>query len=113
MSPRHFETHIVEWEGRRIEVRYEPDWLNRRQDDPDVQYHVAHLNIQTIEPVRAPLPITETGYRSHFIHPSIIEEAGGPVAYVLAWIKREAYAPHWLKIQTRFDQPSLFDDPPW
>jgi len=108
MSPRHFETHICEWEGRRIEVRYEPDWLNRQQD-PDNQYQVGHLDIRTIAPENAPLPITETGYRSHFIHPSIIDEAGGPVAYVLAWIKREAYAPHWLKIQTEFEQPSLFD----
>ena len=47
-------------------------------------------------------PITKTGHCSHFIHPSIIEDAGGPVAYVLAWIKRAAYAPHWLKIQTLF-----------
>jgi hypothetical protein len=109
MSPRHFETHIIEWEGRRIEVRYEPDWLNR-QNDVDSEYLVGHLDIRTIAPGNAPIPITETGYRSHFIHPSIIEDAGGPVAYVLAWIKREAYAPHWLKIQTQFEQPSLFDD---
>lgn len=108
MSPRHVETHIIEWEGRRIEVRYEPDWLNR-QKYVDSEYQVGHLEIRTVAPESAPIPITETGYRSHFIHPSIIEEAGGPEAYVLAWIKREAYAPHWVKIQTEFEQPSLFD----
>ena len=76
----------------------------------DREYVVGHLDIRTIGPQSALPPITETGHRSHFIHPSIIEDAGGPVAYVLASIKSEAYAPHWLKIQTLFEQPSFFDD---
>jgi hypothetical protein len=87
----------------------EPDWFNR-QNNVDREYLAGHFDIRTIGPQSALPPITETGHRSHFIHPSIIEDAGGPVAYVLAWIKRAAYAPHWLKIQTLFEQPSFFDD---
>ncbi len=30
---------------------------------------IAHLEIRSIKPERAPLPITETGYRSHFHQP--------------------------------------------
>ena len=42
---------------------------------------VAHLDITTIEPPRAPLPITETGYRSHFLHPDEVAAYGGPEAF--------------------------------
>ena len=87
-------------------MRYEPDWCNR-QNNVDREYLIGHWDIRTIAPKSALPPITKTGHCSHFIHPSIIEDAGG---YVLAWIKREAYAPHWLKIQTQFEQPSLFDE---
>lgn len=34
-----------------------------------------------------PHPISETGYRSHFVHPQHIEEEGGPVAHVQAWLR--------------------------
>lgn len=33
---------------------------------PDYFKDVAHLEIRSIAPERAPLPITATGYRSHF-----------------------------------------------
>ena len=31
-------------------------------------------------------PISETGYRSHFLNAQVFEEAGGPVAYAEAWL---------------------------
>ena len=62
---RLIETFRVEWSDISIEIRYEPNWLNL-----DIGYDTAHLAIVSIAPDRAPLPITETGYRSHFT-PSI------------------------------------------
>ena len=45
-----------------------------------------------------PLPITETGYRSHFPHPADVEHLGGPVAYVEAWLDAMAQSKAWRRI---------------
>ncbi|MGX5774989.1 hypothetical protein ACWKW0_09380 [Methylorubrum zatmanii] len=54
-----------------------------------------HLEIRTIEPERAPLPITETGYRSHFLHGSELKEHGGALPFVLAWLEHAARTQAW------------------
>jgi hypothetical protein len=54
-----------------------------------------HLEIESITPERAPLPITETGYRSHFTSPDAVAACGGPVAFVEAWLETESQAPDW------------------
>jgi hypothetical protein len=41
---------------------------------------VEHLAVESVSPERARLPITETGYRSHFVHPGTVAAYGGPVA---------------------------------
>lgn len=69
--------HAITWEGIALQVRWCPNWCNI----------IAHLEIQSDNDV--PLPITETGYRSHFIHAEHIEAEGGPVAYALAWLEHE------------------------
>lgn len=45
----------------------------------------AHLEIVTAD--RSPHPISETGYRSHFCPRVEVEDAGGPLAYVTAWLE--------------------------
>lgn len=72
------------WNGIDIEVRWQPDWL--AFDDETI---TGHLEVRSVAPERAPLPITSTGYRSHFIHAEAIEAEGGPVAYVAAWLAHE------------------------
>ena len=55
-----------------------------------------HLAIESIAPERAPLPITGTGYRSHFMQPGTIAAHGGDVvAQVKAWLDEEAAGPEW------------------
>jgi hypothetical protein len=51
-----------------------PPWLGM----PPSQYHPTHLQIEAVQPPREPLPITETGYKSHFVAIEAIEAAGGP-----------------------------------
>ncbi|HEY1612097.1 MAG TPA: hypothetical protein VGF97_00210 [Rhizomicrobium sp.] len=58
-----------DWQGITVSVSYEPDW--RGMDA------TAHLEIQLIAPDWQVLPITETGYRSHFLPRGIVEEEGG------------------------------------
>lgn len=58
------------WDSVAIEISYEPDWSGLSELGWDRQ--VAHLSLTSIDPERAPLPVTETGYRSHFLSPTEI-----------------------------------------
>ena len=91
---------LLEWRGILIHVRYNPDYTGS-----DV---IAHLEIETKEPVHAPLPMTETGYRSHFHPRGTVEEAGGPSAFVLAWLEHEAGRKGWADIEASARQYALF-----
>lgn len=95
-----------DWQGITLEVTYEPDWLNMGDRDPNLGH--AHLEIRAIKPERAPLPITETGYRSHFLHPGEIDLLGGPVAYVQTWLDEMAQSREWRDYEERSRQLSLF-----
>lgn len=91
--------HRLTWRGIEIEVRYTP-----------LQWKViAHLEIESVAPERAPLPITETGYRSHFHQPGTVEANGGDVvAHVIAWLEEEAEKPEWKRHVETCRQFSLF-----
>ena len=67
-----------------------------------------HIEIHVIRPKTAALPITETGYRSHFIDALELVNAGGPVTFVNAWLDREARTAAWNKRQTARQQGDLF-----
>lgn len=70
---------------------------------------IAHLEIESINPDRAPLPITETGYRSHFFHTGTIDLSDfDPVTEVRNWIEKEAASPKWQKMILADRQMSLF-----
>lgn len=79
--------HHFTWQGIEIEATYTPQkWGGV----------IAHLEIRSVKPERAPLPITSTGYRSHFHQPGTIEAHGGDVvAQVIAWLDEEAAKPEW------------------
>lgn len=98
------ETYGFSWRGITVRVSYSLDWLNL--SDPAME--VAHLEVNSINPDRAPLPFTETGYKSHFIHPNEIEHAGGPEAYARAWLDHAAQSPAWIKKEEAAKQLSLF-----
>jgi hypothetical protein len=93
--------HIT-WQGITIKVRYTPCWFEMPG------YETAHLEVSAIAPDRAPLPFTETGYRSHFLPAEQIDSAGGPVAYVLAWLEEAAKSPAWQGHVNIAQQLTLF-----
>ena len=98
--------------------RYEIDWLNPvTRENVRIRFTHAreylssgsdHLEIESIKPKRAPLPITETGYRSHFMQAPDLINAGGPVTFVTAWIGQEAKGKAWSKAATVKAQGDLF-----
>ena len=61
-----------------------------------------------VRPKRASIPITETGYRSHFIDSEELSLAGGPVAFALARLDAEANSKEWQKREFVRRQGDLF-----
>jgi hypothetical protein len=74
------------WQGIGIEATYTPrKWSI-----------IAHLEIRSVAPEGAALPITSTGYRSHSHPIGTVEAHGDDVAtQVTAWLVEEATKPEW------------------
>ena len=106
MAERTIITEEISREGISLRISYERDWLNMGEDRPE--YSHAHIEVRSIAPDRAQLPITETGYRSHFLHPWEVEEAGGATAFVLGWLDDAARSPEWRATKAKLAQPDLF-----
>jgi hypothetical protein len=87
----------IDWHGVTIRIVF---WKRRWHSDFD------HLEITAMND--AQIPITETGYRSHFLPDGIVQERGGPEAYVLAWLDHEADGAAWKKREEASRQMSLF-----
>lgn len=90
-------THSLTWNGRGLTITHEPDWLPGFRD---------HLEIRSDD--GDPLPITETGYRSHFLPSAELAHAGGPVAFVRAWLDRAATSPSRQRAEEARKQFALF-----
>ncbi len=99
---RHSQTHRLTWQGIALLVAYNPASFGSGN------YAVAHLEVRTITPEGVRLPITETGYRSHHLSPVYVDQAGGPVAYAVAWLDAEARKPEWRRYVEASRQLSLF-----
>lgn len=67
-----------------------------------------HLEIVSENPERAPLPITRTGYLSHFINSLDLVNAGGPVTFVASWLERRAQTKEWRAAEAKRRQTDLF-----
>jgi hypothetical protein len=93
------------WRGRTLEVRHTPDYLVAGTD---------HVEVEVMAPEGAPLPITETGYRSHFLPAELVAERGGAKAFVAQWLDNEAVsnAKAWAKADAKWRQPELDLGPP-
>lgn len=90
-------TSQFDWRGVTIRIVFRK---RRWKSDFD------HLEITAMND--AQIPITETGYRSHFLPDGIVEEHGGPEAYVLAWLDHEAESEAWKEKFETAKQLSLF-----
>lgn len=92
------QTHRLTWRHARLEITHTRDYLEKGHD---------HIEVAVKAPKGAPIPITETGYRSHFLPASEIESAGGVVPFVAAWLDREATTKAWQQIEFRWRQLEL------
>jgi hypothetical protein len=67
-----------------------------------------HIEIEAVEPKRAMLPITETGYRSHFIKSEDVDRCGGVRRFVTEWLASAAASKPWQRSQQAAKQGDLF-----
>ena len=81
------EEHNITWRGIGLTVTFTPEKFGM----------IDHVEIMTAG--RQPLPITETGYRSHFIAVGAVQDHGEPVAFVTAWLDHEAKRVGWSGVQ--------------
>lgn len=89
----------INWCNIPVTIRHCPSWLS-----DSVGLTVQHIVVQSAN--RVPLPITNTGYRSHFLNgeEALMEYNNDPVAFVTAWLESAAKEKQWLDQQ----QMSLF-----
>lgn len=87
------------WRDVICRVRHTPNYLSKGW---------SHIEIIVVSPKKAPLPITETGYRSHFLDEDLLKREGGPVTFFLDWIEREAATKAWAKTEFKWRQGDLF-----
>lgn len=81
------EQHPITWRGVELEITFTPEKFGL----------VDHIEIMAAG--RAPLPVTEIGYRSHFIAVGTVAHHGGAVAFVTAWLDHEAARTGWSGAQ--------------
>ena len=106
-SERSIVIETFDWRGITVQVEYEADWLGAAARGSHLLVS-GHLQLRSLVPDRAPLPVTVTGYRSHFLPMGEVERAGGPVAYATAWLDRMAQSREWKQYEEGGRQLSLF-----
>ena len=88
------------WLDVTFRVRHTPDYIIKGTD---------HIELIVIAPKREQLPITETGYLSHFTTDSKqVPNAKAGLAFLLDWIEREAKTKRWQKLDCKRRQLDLF-----
>lgn len=95
---------VIVWQGIRIQIAYQPNWLAGIND-----FTMAYFDITAINPPKAALPITTTVYRSHFLHPDYVAAQGGPEAFVKAWLDAAAHSTSWQTNSAASRQLDLFE----
>lgn len=92
-------TERFTWRGVSMTATHTRNWLSDGW---------SHLELRVVKPKGIPVPITTTGYLSHFTEEDLVRTAGGPAAFFLAWLDREAGSKKYLSTLARWQQLDLF-----
>jgi hypothetical protein len=87
------------WHGIEMSATHSPDYISAGW---------SHLELRVLKPKGRPVPITDTGYLSHFLDEDDLKAAGGPAAFFLAWLEREASSKAYKLALARWQQLDLF-----
>ena len=106
-----------QWQHVAFRVRHTPDYLIKGTDHlellvikPRCQGRASSTQLQAraSSTTREALPITETGYLSHFVYGREVPNAKAALAFFLDWIAREAKSKRWQKADNKRRQLDLF-----
>ncbi len=87
------------WRHAALSIKHTPNYLTDGW---------SMIESTVIAPKGAPLPITTTGYRSHFLDERELTAAGSPAAYVARWLDHEARGKAWALVEFKWRQGDLF-----
>lgn len=95
------QNYTLHWRDIEISIKFDPSWLSGE---------FSHLEIETVSPKNAPLPITQTGYKSLFHPIGTVEEMtnGDIAAFMKEWLDRKAASKEWKDYVERSRQRELF-----
>ena len=92
-------TQRFTWRGVEMTASHEPNYMSEGW---------SHIELRVVRPKGKPVPITNTGYLSHFLDEDDLKAAGGPAAFFLAWLEREAGSKAYKKALAKWAQLDLF-----
>ncbi len=101
-----YETHSLNWNSVEIEVRYCRSWSKSFADT--YGHKLRHLEVRSVSPERAALPITETGYKSMFLNYPELDSEADPVCLIREILDEAARSPEWITRQDANRQMSFF-----
>lgn len=93
-APQNFS---IVWDGIPVEITYHQRRWSSDFDHIELRVPTGHV-----------LPVSETGYRSHFLPHGVVEEYGDAQGFVSAWFDHEAKSPEWKARKDAARQMSLF-----
>lgn len=93
------------WRGITIEIKASVPF---RTYGEIYGHDMYHIEVLSVEPERAPLPISETGYLSIWLSELQLEEFGGALVYVTEFLEHEAKAKNWKTQEEAGRQYQLF-----
>jgi hypothetical protein len=99
----------ADFEKQVFTVQFEYLTLEIRYDPYPFCVDIEHYEIITIDPERSPHPMSETGYKSLFIHPKWTKDCGGaPQDFISFALEEAAKKPAWKDYLAGSRQLSLF-----
>lgn len=87
------------WNDIVLSVRHQQDYSSKGWD---------HIELRVVAPKGAILPITVTGYLSHFLTPADLKASGGPKAYFIECLERQSKSKKWKIEEFKSRQGDLF-----
>ena len=88
-------------------------WRHLRCKVQETRHYLSHgwtmLQLEIVAARDAPCPITATGYLAHHLDEAELARAGGAVAFLTAWMDREAQGKPYRRAEFLWRQGDLFD----
>lgn len=102
--PKEYKTLSLIWREVAITVRYCDDWSRGHY-----QIHGSKMtHTEIIRDDGKQLPITDSGYRSHFMDITHLDKYNGILDYVTRWLDHQAQSKKWKAYVADQGQLKLF-----